>query len=212
MLFPSFNYIRLLLHLLHSLHVRLSYSPVPSYVWSRKGAPLPKGAVTTNYNRVLILPQVSVEDQGEYVCRAFNDRAALENSVMVSIQAEPNFTIPLTDKHMDFQGELTWTCEAFGIPDVNYTWFKNGEILRPETLPPADRARYRIQDNVLNIKDLDSYRDAAMYQCRASNQLRTRYSSAQLRVLGMYFQMFVAIFPALCRRLYIFFFSFQAIV
>ncbi|KAL0268356.1 UNVERIFIED_CONTAM: hypothetical protein PYX00_010329 [Menopon gallinae] len=157
--------------------------PVPSYTWSRKGAPLPKGAVTTNYNRVLILPQVSVEDQGEYVCRAFNDRAALENSVMVSIQAEPNFTIPLTDKHMDYQGELTWTCEAFGIPDVNYTWFKNGEILRPETLSPSERARYRIQDNVLTIKDLDSERDAAMYQCRASNQLRTKYSSAQLRVL-----------------------------
>lgn len=43
--------------------------------------------------------------------------------------AEPNFTIPLTDKHIDSKGELVWTCEAFGIPDVNYTWWKNGRQL-----------------------------------------------------------------------------------
>lgn len=43
--------------------------------------------------------------------------------------AEPNFTIPLTDKHIDSRGELVWTCEAFGIPDVNYTWWKNGRQL-----------------------------------------------------------------------------------
>lgn len=48
--------------------------PVPSYNWTRKGAPLPKGVIITNYNRVLILPKVKVEDMGEYVCRATNDK------------------------------------------------------------------------------------------------------------------------------------------
>lgn len=130
-----------------------------------------------------MLPHVTIEDQGEYICRAFNDRAAIENSVTISIQAEPNFTIPLVDKHMDLRGDVSWTCEAFGIPDVNYTWFRNGEILNQYSLPPEDRDRYHIQDNVLNIKFLDPERDSAMYQCRARNQLKTKYSSAQLRVL-----------------------------
>lgn len=84
---------------------------------------------------------------------------------------------------MDNRGELTWTCEAFGIPDVSYNWFRNGEILNNETLPPEDRDRYSIQDNVLSIKYLDPERDQAMYQCRARNQLKTKYSSAQLRIL-----------------------------
>lgn len=70
-----------------------------------------------------------MEDQGEYICRVHNDRSSLENSVILNIQAEPNFTIPLTDKHIDSKGELVWTCEAFGIPDVNYTWWKNGRQL-----------------------------------------------------------------------------------
>lgn len=99
------------------------------------------------------------------------------------ISAEPNFTIPLVDKHMDNQGELMWTCEAFGIPDVTYAWFRNGEPLRIENLPPEDRDRYQIQDNVLTIHSLNPARDPAMYQCRAQNIHKTKYSSAQLRVL-----------------------------
>lgn len=84
---------------------------------------------------------------------------------------------------MDNRGELTWTCEAFGIPDVSYSWFRNGEVLNMGTLPSQDRDRYSIQDNVLSIKYLDPERDQAMYQCRARNQLKTKYSSAQLRIL-----------------------------
>lgn len=102
------------------------------------------------------------------------------------VSAEPNFTIPLADKHMDNNGELTWTCEAFGIPDVNYTWFRNGEVLDVRTLPMEDRDRYIIVDNVLTIKYLKPDRDQAMYQCRARNILKAKYSSAQLRILCKY--------------------------
>jgi len=102
------------------------------------------------------------------------------------VSAEPNFTIPLVDKHMDNNGELTWTCEAFGIPDVNYTWFRNGEVLDVRTLPMEDRDRYIIVDNVLTIKYLKPDRDQAMYQCRARNILKAKYSSAQLRILCKY--------------------------
>lgn len=105
----------------------------------------------------------------------------------VFVPAEPNFTIPLVDKHMDNKGELTWTCEAFGIPDVNYTWLRNGELLEVNKLPTEDRDRYITVDNVLTIKYLDPERDQAMYQCRARNVLKTKYSSAQLRIICKYF-------------------------
>lgn len=64
-------------------------SPVPSYNWTRRGANLPRQAVLASYNRVLLIPNVQVEDQGEYVCRATNDRASIENSVILSIQGRP---------------------------------------------------------------------------------------------------------------------------
>lgn len=47
-----------------------------------------------------------------------------------------------------------------------------------------DQGRIKIQDNVLTINYLNEERDPGMYQCRASNTLKTRYSSAQLRVLA----------------------------
>ncbi|XP_072402624.1 contactin [Diabrotica undecimpunctata] len=158
--------------------------PVPSYNWTRKGGSLPRNAYMTSYNRVLVIPKVHVEDEGEYVCRAYNDRASIENSVVLNIQAEPTFTIPLKDSHMDSKGELIWTCEAFGIPDVNYTWWRNGRQLVQGYMDREDRGRIKIQDNVLIISYLDQERDPGMYQCRASNTLKTTYSSAQLRVLA----------------------------
>lgn len=159
--------------------------PVPSYNWTRKNAHLPRKSYLSNFDRVLTIPKVGVEDEGEYLCDVRNDRAHISNSVFLKVQAEPNFTIPLANKHMDNKGELHWNCEAFGIPDVNYTWYKNGEKLSMETLETEDRERYIIQDNVLIIKYLDPTRDPGMFQCEAKNQLKARYSSGQLRVLSL---------------------------
>ena len=156
---------------------------MPSYNWTRIGGNLPRGAHFTNFNRVLVIPKVRVEDQGEYVCRARNQKISIKNSVKLTIQAAPKFTIPLMNKHMDDRGTLTWSCEAFGIPDVNYKWYRNGEYFSENSLPAEDKDRYEFQDNVLKIKQLNPERDEGMYQCGASNQLKERYSSAQLRIL-----------------------------
>lgn len=159
--------------------------PVPSYNWTRKNANIPRKSFLSNFGRVLTIPYVGVEDEGEYLCDVKNDRARISGKVYLKVQAEPNFTIPLSDKHVDNRGELHWNCEAYGIPDVNYTWWKNGQKLSMNTLEPEDRDRYIIQDNVLKIKYLDPKRDPGMYQCEAKNQLRARYSTGQLRVLSL---------------------------
>lgn len=62
------------------------FSPVPSYNWTRKGAPLPRSAKGLSFSRVLIIPNVQVEDQGEYICRAYNGRSSIEHGVQLSIQ------------------------------------------------------------------------------------------------------------------------------
>ncbi len=60
---------------------------VPHYNWTRENAEIPDGAIITNYNRVLILPRVRVQDEGTYVCRAYNDKVSITDSVVLSIQS-----------------------------------------------------------------------------------------------------------------------------
>ena len=104
----------------------------------------------------------------------------------MSIQSRPVFTISIGDMHVDEKDDVTWTCEAFGIPDVEYSWLKNGVPLETDNnaLPIEDRDRYEIRDNVLIIRGVRKNRDEGMYQCRAYNELDSRYSSGQLRVLA----------------------------
>lgn len=156
--------------------------PIPSYNWTRRGQPLQRNAYTTNYNRVLIIQNATTNDNGEYTCTITNPRKSLEKSIFINIQMKPQFSIPLKDQIKDHNSDVTFICESFAIPDVNYTWYKNAERLDPENI---DKDRFVIQDNVLTIKYLDPDRDDGMYQCGASNQLKTAYSSAQLRVLSM---------------------------
>ena len=89
--------------------------PVPHYNWTRKNSFIPKSAIVTNYNRALILPRVDVEDQGEYVCRAHNDKVSITGSVKISIQSRPMFTIAIGDKHVDERTDVTWTCEVTSV-------------------------------------------------------------------------------------------------
>ncbi|EDW95649.1 contactin [Drosophila yakuba] len=156
--------------------------PIPSYNWTRPGLPLQRNAYTINYGRVLIIQNATTNDNGEYSCTITNPRKTLMKSIYINIQMRPQFTIPLKDMIKDYNSDVTFICEAFAMPDANYTWYKNAERLDPATI---NRDRFIIQDNVLTIKFLEKDKDDAMYQCGAQNQLKTSFSSAQLRVLSM---------------------------
>ncbi|KAK8720533.1 hypothetical protein OTU49_013266, partial [Cherax quadricarinatus] len=158
--------------------------PVPMYNWTRRDGQLPRGAQLLNYNRVLVLPKVEPSDIGDYVCRAQNSKLAIENTISLSIQAKPSFTIRLHDQFIAKEADLMWECEAFGIPDVDYEWLRNSEPLTFDSLSVEERNRYEIVDSVLKIKGVIEA-DEATYQCKATNQLGSSFSSAQLKVLKL---------------------------
>ncbi|UYV67456.1 CNTN3 [Cordylochernes scorpioides] len=160
--------------------------PVPYYNWTRAGGnkQLPIGSYTKNYDRVLVLPKIRVEDQGAYLCTANNGHETIQKSVTLSIQAAPEFTIPLGHRVADRGSTLSWSCEAFGIPDVHYRWLRNGQELVIPRLSPEFRVRYRILDNLLVIEDVQEM-DEGMFQCEAINQLGSAYSAGQLRVITL---------------------------
>ncbi|XP_058468109.1 contactin [Malaya genurostris] len=158
--------------------------PVPSYNWTRKNGNLPRYSRQESFNRVLVITNITVNDNGEYICTINNNKKSLSRSVFINVQMEPNFSIPLRDKVKDYLSSVTFLCEVSAIPDVNYTWYKNAELLSTEDMK-YNKDKYVIQDNILKINFLNPAEDDGMYQCKATNQLKGVYSSAQLRVLSM---------------------------
>lgn len=161
--------------------------PTPSYNWTRVGASnqLPRGYAIKNDGKVLEIPRARIDDEGEYVCKASSESESLQKSIRVTIQASPSFTLPLEDQVLGEREMLSWECEAFGLPKVSYSWFKNGEELLVSNLSPLDQARYLIRDNKFIIDSVVRERDSGMYQCRATNQHGSAFSSAQLRVTNL---------------------------
>ena len=83
--------------------------PVPHYNWTRIGAAMPEGSYVTNYNRVLVIPKIAVEDQGDYECTAKNDYVSIKATLELSIQSMPVFTIPIGDMHIDEKDDVIWS-------------------------------------------------------------------------------------------------------
>lgn len=44
----------------------------------------------TNFNRVLVIPTIRMEDEGEYICRINNDQSIKEASITLHIQGNNN--------------------------------------------------------------------------------------------------------------------------
>lgn len=158
--------------------------PVPSYSWNRIGKTLPSGSTTTSYNRLLIIPNVKVEDSGEYRCTASSGGSSIVSSATLRVQSLPTFVEELSDQLVDVDSLVNLTCNAFGDPNVTVTWFKNGRILHPNNMTYDDQLRYKIYNNILTIDRVTPERDNGMYQCQAHNELGDAYSSAEVRVGG----------------------------
>lgn len=161
--------------------------PTPVYNWTRASPTnrMPNGAYVTHDGKVLMIPRARIEDDGEYICRASSEGESLSKSIRISVQAAPRFTMPLEDQVLGEREPLVWECEAFGLPKVIYSWFKNGQEINMARLSPLDFGRFQIKENILTIDSVQKERDQGMYQCRATNQHGEAYSSAQLRIFNL---------------------------
>ena len=76
--------------------------PIPDYRWYRiidgKRYPLQNKAQLTNLNRVVLLPNLQREDAGLYECYVQNYRNSHNRTVLLQLEIEPLFTVPIEDQ------------------------------------------------------------------------------------------------------------------
>ena len=72
---------------------------------------------------------------------------------------------------------INWYCKAVARPAATYSWYKNGVLLKH--IP----GEVEIKANFLKINQATVGRDEGMYQCAATNQHGTAFSTGQLKIL-----------------------------
>lgn len=135
----------------------------------------------TDSDRVLKIQNIQQDDSGTYKCSVWSVSTMESDSKTYTlyVESKPDFIVPLTDQHLD-KGtrQLTWRCEARGVPFPEYSWYKNGE--RIQNSSDGDRLVF---GNTLYLRNLQHDRDSGMYQCIAENTHGVSSTSAQLRIL-----------------------------
>ncbi|KAK0067653.1 contactin-like isoform X2, partial [Biomphalaria pfeifferi] len=157
-----------------------AYGKLPLYYsWRKDNGPIPSKSQYSEHNRVITLPNAELEDSGNYTCQVDRGNSAkAEKSINVKIEAKPFFIFPLKDQHIDIDRQFTWRCEARGIPQPVYHWYRNGVAIT------AADTTVEVKANVLKIAQAQPLVHQGMYQCSASNIHGTVFTSAQLRVLA----------------------------
>ncbi|RUS71142.1 hypothetical protein EGW08_021095 [Elysia chlorotica] len=183
------------------------------YSWVREGRGLPQNAVLGDHNRVLVLREATLDNQGVYTCHVRREADSDKKSFDLKLGAKPYFLTPIHNQHADMGSSLTWRCDARASPSPTFTWVKNGRpivsdpkrFVRPKAFCTIvlqlseflnigcekvslleDHVGHKpVNNNVLVISKLDPDLHNGMYQCSVSNIHGTSLSEGQLRVLEL---------------------------
>uniref|UniRef100_A0A3P8PDA1 Neural cell adhesion molecule L1 n=1 Tax=Astatotilapia calliptera TaxID=8154 RepID=A0A3P8PDA1_ASTCA len=134
--------------------------PTPQVEWKKKDGVL---ADTTgqviNFDRWLHFDNITLDDDGEYECKASNTHGSITRSFTVTVEAAP-YWMKEPQNLMYTPGEtVRLDCQADGIPRPSITWRINEVDEEP---------RRTVTAGTLIMKDVN-IGDTAVYQCEAKN-------------------------------------------
>ncbi|XP_065079146.1 basement membrane-specific heparan sulfate proteoglycan core protein isoform X5 [Ochlerotatus camptorhynchus] len=93
--------------------------PYPTLTWVRRDRRPLSTRITQDYPGVITLREVTLEDAGEYECRAENNAGSTSLTASVDVQLAPIITIsPAVEEYKLYEGdELSIQCSARGKPE-----------------------------------------------------------------------------------------------
>ncbi|XP_055635671.1 basement membrane-specific heparan sulfate proteoglycan core protein isoform X6 [Toxorhynchites rutilus septentrionalis] len=145
--------------------------PYPTITWMRRDRRPLSSRITQDYPGVITLREVTIEDSGEYECRAENTAGSTSLTASVEVQLAPIITIsPSADEYKLYEGdELSIQCTARGKPEPNVV-MKPPQYLEIGT-------RHLSQYEGLGSANIHIYqaetKHSGTYECVASNPAGT---------------------------------------
>ncbi|KAM3604079.1 uncharacterized protein V6R79_006069 [Siganus canaliculatus] len=164
-------------------------SPTPLITWEKEKLKLTSGGrfKTVEDGDVyrLTIYDLTLEDSGQYMCRAKNTVGEAYAAVTLKValptemaQRAPVFLIKPTSVRIGLGGDAVFVCRVAAHPEANFDWEKDGRYLgetnRIKIVSDSDSSTLKIQ----SVRNLDS----GTYTCRAQNTVGRAQVAAVLAV------------------------------
>ncbi|KAG1944398.1 obscurin-like protein [Pimephales promelas] len=172
-----------------SLSCTIVGNPVPAVTWEKDKLRLSAGGrfKTVDDGDVyrLTIYDLTLEDSGQYMCRAKNNVGEAYAAVTLKVglpetvvDRAPVFTVKPVSTRVGLGGDVTFYCRVAAHPAPNFEWEKDGRYLgetnRIKVTSENDSSSLRIQ----SIRSLDS----GTYTCRVQNSMGRSQAAATLAV------------------------------
>lgn len=164
------------------LECEASGFPKPQIEWKKDNSMenLPSKALIRD--SLLIIPNVQVEDEGEYTCVATNQLASIEAKAYMIVYEKPSFIKTMSNLTIGIDSKsLTIECNARGKPQPVIYWAKSGHnpqkpINSNDPQSDDDMGSIATQDDFLILENGNlfierlSKKYEGTYLCQASNE------------------------------------------
>ncbi|XP_026114229.1 obscurin isoform X16 [Carassius auratus] len=172
-----------------SLSCTIVGNPVPVVTWEKDKMLLSAGG---RFKKVedgdvyrLTIYDLTLEDSGQYMCRAKNNVGEAYAAVTLKVglpetvtDRAPVFTVKPVSTRVGLGDDVTFYCQVAAHPATNFDWEKDGRYLgetnRIKIISENDSSSLRIQ----SVRSLDS----GTYTCRAQNSIGRAQAAAALAV------------------------------
>ncbi|XP_042353421.1 obscurin [Plectropomus leopardus] len=164
-------------------------SPTPLITWEKDKLKLTSGGrfKTVDDGDVyrLTIYDLTLEDSGQYMCRAKNNVGEAYAAVTLKValptemaQRAPAFMVKPTSARVGLGGDVVFHCRVVAYPEANFDWEKDGRYLgesnRIKIISDSDSSTLKIQ----SVRNLDG----GTYTCRAQNTVGRAHAAAALVV------------------------------
>ncbi|KAM6948963.1 obscurin [Aplochiton taeniatus] len=172
-----------------SLSCTIVGSPTPKVTWEREKLQLSSGGrfktVEDGDMYRLTIYDLTLEDSGQYMCRAKNSVGEAYAAVTLKVglpaemvQRAPAFMVKPTSARVGLGGDVLFHCRVAAYPEAKFDWEKDGRYLaetnRIKVSSDSDSSNLKIQ----SVRSLDS----GTYTCRAQNAAGRANAAAALVV------------------------------
>ncbi|XP_042075750.1 obscurin isoform X12 [Haplochromis burtoni] len=164
-------------------------SPTPLITWEKDKLKLTSGGrfktVEDGDAYRLTIYDLTLEDSGQYMCRAKNSVGEAYAAVTLKValptemsQKAPVFMVKPASARVVLGGDVVFHCRVAAYPEANFEWEKDGRYLgetnRIKIISESDGSTLKIQC----VRNLDS----GTYTCRAQNTVGRAQAAAALVV------------------------------